>query len=224
MENKYLELEETFRTLVSLFENITWAKQGDKNLLVPYKKLVDIFGNRLGNNLSNDEKNDLVKTMIRNSGYSNNSNGCEKETPVTLFDSLGRGKNYHVAVCVYPLNAEFSTHMHEGTHFLGKHGAKEKRIIKENKDVPLANIIGTFFKLRKNPENLKEIVGTTDENQVTSLEQNPFLFNYDEHSKEEHFEAGITAAKAYFIAKRQGEKAGINHIVSLMEEAMLRKT
>ncbi len=232
MENKYIQAEKALKTWLESFGNIAWAKPNDESLVVPYKKLVDIFGNRLGNNLSDDEKNDWVKTMIRNSGYSEdiefkNRNppflGVSKP-PMTISDSKGRGKSYHIATSIYPLKNGFPSKIHEGIHFLSLYGLKRKRIIKNNKDAPLANIMGNFFRFMKHPKYLREIVGITNENEIEFLEQNPFLFKYNEHSDEEHFEAGITAANAYFIAKKQGEQAGINYIINLMEEAMLCKS
>ena len=226
MGNKYLEAEKDFRIMLDVFGNIKWAESDDENLLIPYKRLVDIFGDRLGNNLSNDEKKNWIETMIRNSGYSDDiefNDGVApflyvKKPPMTLLDNL---KGKYVAASIYPLTNGFASKIHEGIHFLANYGPKRKRIIKNGKDIPLANIMGNFFRFMKNPKILKEIIGITDKERIKNLEQNPFLFNYNEHSNEEHFESGITAANAYFTAKKQGEQAGIDYIINLIEQAQL---
>ena len=130
-----------------------------------------------------------------------------------------KGQQFYLAASIYPDNADFPAYCHESIHFLSRYGPKRKRIIK--KDVPLANIIGTFFRLRSNPSELEKIAGTNDREKIRSLQQNPFSLGITEHTDEEHAEAIITAANAYIISEGKDEKEGIDYILNLMREAHL---
>jgi len=216
-----LKAEEGFRNLLERHGNISWADEGDDKITAPYEKIVDIFGN----SLTSRERKELIKTMTRNSGYSGDFNRAGVKPPVTYSGIASEnGQRFYLAASIYPDNPDFSVFpagCHEGIHFLSKYGPKNKRIIK--KDVPLANIIGVFFRLRHAPNDLEKIAGTDDVEKIKFLQQNPFLLGLEEqeHRDEEHFEAIITSANAYIISAEQGERAGIDYILNLMKEANL---
>ncbi|MBT7101940.1 hypothetical protein HN935_00325 [archaeon] len=209
MEGNYLEAEKLLRKSIEANGDVSWAAVDNKKMGKAYGKLVDIFGNEL----SSGNRQEIVQTMIRNSGYSETA-----ESPETIFTTAVDGENqYDVAACVYLPGADLPVFVHEGTHFLAHYGPKAERIIQ--KDIPLANVLEYFFRLRQDPSRLEEITGGVDLKTLRSVAANPFLDDSVEHSNGETREAIITAVNAYAESERHGEQAGIAYIRNLMVES-----
>ncbi|MEK6859968.1 MAG: hypothetical protein AABX54_04080 [Nanoarchaeota archaeon] len=211
MAKKYGNYQQkAYRTIIERFGNIVWASESDKRLYGAYQELVDVFGDRL-NCL---EKSELVKTMCRNTGYSENFKCRRKKAPITLnFDGL--------AVIVNPSNPDNGMIYHEAVHFLGNFDETRKRLIK--RDIPLAKVVGTFVRLEEKPE--EEFRFLTGENpnpeliqQIQRTATNPFRFSFKEHISEESIEASLFAVVAHIIAQEKGRRAGFDYIYQNYKE------
>ena len=209
MENKYLEAEKLFRSSLDSKGKIAWADPNNPGMNEAYGKLVDIFGEEL----SAGGRSEIVQTMIRNSGYSENV-----KVPYATWRTAEEGRNkYDVAACIYPSTTGLPALIHEGIHFLAHYGPKQERIIL--RDIPLANVLGFFFDIRQNPLELRKTVGIEGIERIKEIASNPFLDPSTDHSVEETWESAITAANAYLMSEQEGEQAGIKYIKSLMSEA-----
>ncbi|MBS3075224.1 hypothetical protein J4429_02070 [Candidatus Pacearchaeota archaeon] len=162
---EYRKELEKLREFVGSFGKVDWSDESDKRLAKPYRELVDIFGETLDSR----EKSKLVRIMCENSGFSDDWEMYGFRLPITLgmfsgfkievASNLPRF-NSPVAAMVYFKETESETFYHEGVHFLSKYGYKSFRLIR--RDVPLAKVIGTFFRLLDNPK--KEFKYLTGEN------------------------------------------------------------
>ncbi len=217
---EYLESEIELRKELEEYGRIRW--DSDKAPMASvYAKLIDIFGE----NISVDSKGKLLETMVRNSGFSDDFVCRKAKPPVTLWRNCRNG----IAVCVYPLQCDNGTYIHEGVHFLSHYGSKRNRLIKQ--DVPLANILGSFIRLQENPlSELEFLTGLHFENGIedhpfVKLEpendiMNPFVFEFDEHSEPEIAEASLISIAAYQISLKHGEATAINFIKELYQQGI----
>jgi hypothetical protein len=221
MEDKYTRAEIEFRKYIESLGRVRWASPRDTKLLVPYWKLIEVFGE----NLEKDEKDKLLDAMVRNSGYSSTivfPDGCPP--PCTYFGVMEEDEEkFEVAACLYRPRGNPWIPYHEGTHFLARHGPKERRIIKE--DIPLAEAMYSFFRLMEDDKYAKRMSKSFPEERALIEALNPFHFRIE--AEEEHLkdgmgwntdmEAQIVGLKAYYMARKaRDERAGIKFLRCLM--------
>lgn len=192
---------------------IRWATFRDKKMRQTYSQPINIFGE----NLSDSRKIGLLRTMIRNSGFSEDYLGIRDKSGISIYGDIDK---FQSVVCIYPNQTERGSYMHEGIHFLGNYGFKNKRLIYS--DIPLANVVGDFFYLTDNQSLFKEFVKNGYPKKLNPRDEtkpfNPFLYKFEEHSDEEVAEACKLSLTAYLISRRDGERAGIDFIKKLYEE------
>jgi len=204
MFKTYGNLEASLRKTVENSGNIRWATDSDISMRQHYSRVLDIFLNKT------DDKEIALRTMMRNSGYSDDlklENGVEP--PVSVWHT--GNKDSRVCVCIYPEDLEQndnSTYAHEAVHFLTNYGPKDKRLIK--RDVPLTHIVGEFFRLMDEPKFRKNYEGSIGFSKgIPKRILNPMHFNYDdEHSFDTLRDSTFLAWTIYKIHIRYGgEKA-----------------